>query len=102
MQPHYLVAPLQSVTRPAARQRPQPGAENFGGRVGLLLYLPLGKPASSAHFHGICGGAEGDRTPDLLIANEALSQLSYGPREATGCRPLRGSAAFRAGAVRCQ
>ena len=25
------------------------------------------------------GGAEGDRTPDLLIANEALSQLSYGP-----------------------
>jgi hypothetical protein len=27
------------------------------------------------------GGAEGDRTPDLLIANEALSQLSYGPRQ---------------------
>ena len=25
------------------------------------------------------GGAEGGRTPDLLIANEALSQLSYGP-----------------------
>src|SRR5437867_13378517 len=25
------------------------------------------------------GGDEGDRTPDLLIANEALSQLSYGP-----------------------
>ena len=25
------------------------------------------------------GGAEGSRTPDLLIANEALSQLSYGP-----------------------
>ena len=25
------------------------------------------------------GGAEGARTPDLLIANEALSQLSYGP-----------------------
>src|SRR5437762_13803876 len=25
------------------------------------------------------GGAEGDRTPDLLIANEALSQPSYGP-----------------------
>src|SRR5438105_7751754 len=26
------------------------------------------------------GGAEGNRTPDLLIANEALSLLSYGPR----------------------
>ena len=25
------------------------------------------------------GGAEGDRTPDLCIANAALSQLSYGP-----------------------
>ncbi len=27
-------------------------------------------------------GAEGDRTPDLLIANEALSQLSYSPKAA--------------------
>jgi hypothetical protein len=35
------------------------------------------------------GGAEGDRTPDLLIANEALSQLSYGPRTATGCARWR-------------
>ena len=25
------------------------------------------------------GGAEGDRTPDLVIANDALSQLSYCP-----------------------
>ena len=25
------------------------------------------------------GGAEGDRTPDLVIANDALSQLSYDP-----------------------
>ena len=24
-------------------------------------------------------GAEGDRTPDLSVANAALSQLSYGP-----------------------
>jgi hypothetical protein len=26
------------------------------------------------------GGAEGDRTPGLLIANQPLSQLSYSPR----------------------
>lgn len=26
------------------------------------------------------GGAEGDRTPDLCIANAPLSQLSYGPK----------------------
>jgi hypothetical protein len=33
-------------------------------------------PTSSALWGG---GAERDRTADLLIANEALSQLSYGP-----------------------
>ena len=27
----------------------------------------------------IFGGAEGNRTPDLDVANVALSQLSYGP-----------------------
>ena len=43
------------------------------------------------HFGG-SGGAEGNRTPDLLIANEALSHLSYSPAvpvhflaEATPC-----------------
>ena len=28
------------------------------------------------------GGAEGNRTPDLRIANATLSQLSYGPTKA--------------------
>ena len=28
----------------------------------------------------VSGGAEEDRTPDLLRARQALSQLSYGPR----------------------
>ena len=28
------------------------------------------------------GGAEGNRTPDLYVANVALSQLSYGPTDA--------------------
>ena len=30
------------------------------------------------------GGAEGDRTPDLRIANAALSQLSYWPEDKEG------------------
>ena len=37
------------------------------------------------------GGAKEDRTPDLVIANDALSQLSYGPRCAAtrrGCRDV--------------
>lgn len=42
------------------------------------------KPQISADWQksagfGKIGGAEGDRTPDLVIANDALSQLSYGP-----------------------
>ena len=31
------------------------------------------------HLAEIFGGAERDRTADLLVANEALSQLSYSP-----------------------
>jgi hypothetical protein len=36
------------------------------------------------------GGAEGDRTPDLRIANATLSQLSYGPMASVAL--LRGAA----------
>ncbi len=32
-----------------------------------------------ARLGNIVGGAEEDRTPDLLRARQALSQLSYGP-----------------------
>jgi hypothetical protein len=35
------------------------------------------------------GGVEGNRTPDLLIANEALYQLSYNPALAGGGTMLR-------------
>ena len=45
-------------------------------RLTLFQFLRRTNPLS-----GI-GGAEGSRTPDLLIANEALYQLSYGPRKA--------------------
>src|SRR5690606_9510795 len=48
---------------------------------------PLRRLSSSFSF----GGPDQDRTDDLLIANEALSQLSYGPTrwESGGC-PERG------------
>ncbi len=47
-------------------------------RVDLLL---LDVVTSGFHFvsHLQNGGAEGSRTPDLLIANETLYQLSYDP-----------------------
>ncbi len=39
-------------------------------------------PISEVDFvfpFGVDGGAKEDRTPDLLLARQALSQLSYGP-----------------------
>ena len=49
------------------------------------------------------GGAERNRTADLLIANEALYQLSYGPQEGAelgarriSVKPLKGSGACAA------
>lgn len=42
------------------------------------------------------GGAEGNRTPDLIIANDALYQLSYSPASETAalavlCRACNGA-----------
>src|SRR5690606_20912170 len=34
---------------------------------------------SLGRFHPLSGGARRDRTDDLLLAKQALSQLSYGP-----------------------
>jgi hypothetical protein len=47
--------------------------------AGVLLVVTV--PSGNALDQEI-GGAEEDRTPDLLIANETLSQLSYGPTAA--------------------
>ena len=46
------------------------GAKCFGMRKGL-------RNSESLCIHD--GGDEGDRTPDLLTASQALSQLSYAP-----------------------
>lgn len=42
---------------------------------------PKKKPADRRDLRAFLksGGAKEDRTPDLVIANDALSQLSYGP-----------------------
>ena len=47
-------------------------------------------PRYSAFWSGP-GGAVGNRTPDLVIANDALYQLSYSPMpEHNGVHPGRG------------
>ena len=43
------------------------------------------QPSLSATLRAKAGGAEGIRTPDLLIANQPLYQLSYDPSQ---CRPI--------------
>src|SRR6478609_7488925 len=63
--------------------------------VGFCLWRVACQPGREA---AKTGGAEGGRTPDLLIANEALSQLSYGPRSReTGATMLTGSLAVKHG-----
>ena len=54
----------------------------FPGGFGTLLEL----------FGLKDGGAEGNRTPDLDIANVALSQLSYGPKRRAFARGAAGGA----------
>jgi hypothetical protein len=59
-----------------------PGA---GGCSPCIAPLKLGKKKNGQHNCkpflncALCGGAKGDRTPDLMTASHALSQLSYGP-----------------------
>ena len=53
------------------------------------LIRPKMQMAGRPAIGGI-GGAEEDRTPDLCIANAALSQLSYSPGEKGGRDTNRG------------
>ena len=47
--------------------------------VRTATFRVTGKGKAVSSDHGKIGGAEEIRTPDLCIANAALSQLSYGP-----------------------
>ena len=61
-------------------------------RSGPQLRMPVA-PAISMDEPAPSGGARRDRTDDLLLAKQALSQLSYGPlhpiADATGDPGLR-------------
>ncbi len=53
-------------------------AASFAGLLGLLL-LQAARTKVNVAKKKMFSGAEGDRTPDLIHAMDALSQLSYGP-----------------------
>ena len=46
-------------------------------KIGLKMYFDSG--SESLYLRDFCGGGDQDRTDDLLIANQTLSQLSYTP-----------------------
>ena len=57
-------------------------APNFEQLVVRSQLLGLSKtnwPLATDHWPLLFGGADRDRTGDLLVANQALSQLSYSP-----------------------
>ena len=59
-----------------------PSASNpmFGvKRLSLNRELIHGRRVDAQHHVGFFGGADRDRTGGLLVANQALSQLSYSP-----------------------
>ncbi len=52
-----------------------------------MLWL-AGREVESVHYRNFVSGASRDRTGDLLLAKQALSQLSYGPLAVESSRPL--------------
>ena len=50
-------------------------AKNDENRSGIPTFSPLDRWLPTRHLYG----GEGDRTPDLVNAIHALSQLSYAP-----------------------
>ena len=58
---------------------PSEAARSLDNLEGPQVANENGRSASSRRSRIFCGAA-GDRTPDLMTASHALSQLSYGPR----------------------
>ena len=88
-------ARVERAGRPASNLVPDAARGSIAsGRAGVpesailaklgLQTINLSQPGGwrSSNMVRELGGAEGDRTPDLVIANDALSQLSYCPAPA--------------------
>src|SRR5262249_19473770 len=97
---------IPETPRSAARLAalPQGVKRRIGARVAERYSLLLCGMVACVCVFGRVGGAEGNRTPDLLIANEALSQLSYSPGPKTArimvTAPREVKATFAAGKCR--
>src|SRR5689334_17831281 len=68
-----------------------------------LMYVPPEKKTPRPGVRGVSSsGAEESRTPDLIIANDALYQLSYRPGSLLGghCTPLKAECGVWLGVLR--
>ena len=101
---------VRGIPYPAARHSPEQAGAVYVSTEAVRLQRASAREHEMENTLLRAGGAEGDRTPDLLIANEALSQLSYGPAPDPGnpknrslCKQARVRVRpFRAGPVPCQ
>jgi hypothetical protein len=77
---------LKPACLPIPARGPRPTVLSARGGIRTLTRLPPQDPESCASANSatraipLHSGAEGSRTPDLLNAIQALSQLSYSPR----------------------
>ena len=76
-----------------------PGPRKPACRIWLSVKRQAVRQAECSSGFAV-GGARRDRTADLLIANEALSQLSYGPNRGRTRRPASSGRHLRLGVGR--
>ena len=70
------IMPTRAITEP----KPTGHKNNSLGRISLKNEDPQRQPSGTTDRPGkTFGGADRDRTGGLLVANQALSQLSYSP-----------------------
>jgi hypothetical protein len=74
-------SPCQTTPQPRNRTSQKPSSLP-GSRKNVLFFIRTKAPPRSPSRED--GGARRDRTDDLLNANQALSQLSYGPSKMVG------------------
>src|SRR5229473_6674526 len=88
-----LLFTMSDITHPHGAIGPVTGAELFfDGRAKVSNSSSNRNDESNLMIPA--GGARRDRTDDLLLAKQALSQLSYGPRESARLRQMLRRAAF--------
>ena len=82
--PHLKTTPLTHVTNVAA------GATNvtIGGGQGVFVAFVARTATNATIDNSKNGGAEGIRTPDLLVANETRYQLRHSPKALAIIHPV--------------